>query len=135
MIYEKAHSMRKILICLFLISFTVAFGQNEVIESVSVALKASSSRELIKYCGSKVEITIDGNNNTYSKPQAEAVLRDFFQKNVAENFTIIHQGSSPEGLKYAIGKFSMKQGSYRLVMFLKKGDIDYEIDRITFSKE
>lgn len=127
--------MKRIFIIFFLLASLQSFAQDQVIIDVSAALKASSSKELIKYCGSKIEITIDGNNSTYSKPQAEAVLRDFFQKNVAENFTVIHKGSSPEGLKYAIGKFKLKQGSYRVVLFLKKGDLDYEIDRITFSKE
>ena len=127
--------MKKIIFTVAIFCSATALAQDQVITDVSAALKASSSKELIKYCGSKIEITIDGSNNTYSKPQAEAILRDFFQKNVAENFTIIHQGSSPEGLKYAIGKFALKQGSYRVVMFLKKGDSDFEIDRITFSKE
>ena len=132
----SGYFMKKTFTIFFVFVFTLAsYGQDEVIISVSSALKASSSKELIKYCGNKIEITIDGDNNTYSKPQAEAILRDFFQKNVAENFSVIHQGSSPEGLKYAIGKFALKQGSYRVVMFLKRGDQDYEIDRITFSKE
>lgn len=127
--------MKKLLVIVFFLSAFLTYAQDEVIVNVSAALKASSSKELIKHCGSKIEITIDGNNNTYSKPQAEAILKDFFQKNVAENFSIIHQGASAEGLKYAIGKFSMKQGSYRVVLFLKKGETVYELDRITFSKE
>jgi hypothetical protein len=128
--------MKRLLTYFFGLGFALTvFAQDQVISDISVALKASSAKELVKYCGPKIEIKIDGANNTYSKPQAEAVLRDFFQKNVAENFTVIHQGSSPEGLKYAIGMFKMKQGSYRIVMFLKKGDTAYEIDRITFSKE
>lgn len=128
--------MKKLLLYLLGIVLSMAvFSQDRVISDISVALKASSAKELVKYCGPKIEIKIDGANNTYSKPQAEAVLRDFFQKNSAENFTVIHQGASPEGLKYAIGKYQMKQGSYRIVMFLKKGDEVFQIDRITFSKE
>jgi hypothetical protein len=127
--------MKNLLYIFLVVFFSTASAQDQVIANISSALDASSAKELIKYCGNKIEIKIDGNTNTYSKPQAEAVLRDFFQRNSSEQFEIIHQGSSPEGLKYAIGKYSMKQGSYRIVMFLKKGDSEYEIDRITFSKE
>jgi hypothetical protein len=121
-------------ICVIL-SCLCCTAQENVIKNIGTALQSGSARELIKYCNNNVEIKINGANNSYSIPQAEAVLKDFFEKNVPQSFVYIHQGSSSEGLKYSIGKYTFKEGSYRVVMFLKEKSDRYLIDTITFSKE
>ncbi len=110
-------------------------GEDNTVRNIAVALKAGSSKELIKYCNKTVEIKIDGESSNYSRAQAEVVLKDFFTRNPAKNFTYIHQGSSPEGLKYNIGKYTFDQGSYRVVMFIKRINDNYLIDTLNFSKE
>ena len=124
--------MKQLFICLFLI-----WGQGEdaTIREIGTALKSGSSRELIKYCNETVEIKIDGESSNYSQAQAEVVLKDFFSKNPAKNFNYIHQGSSPEGLKYNIGRYAYDKGTYRVVMFIKKIGDNYLIDTLNFSQE
>jgi hypothetical protein len=126
------------------ISFLVPFlcfwavashAQDDVISNIGIALKSSSARELVKYCHTTVEIQENGVSNTYNRPQAEIILKAFFDKNPANNFTYIHQGSSPEGYKYTIGKYSLASGSYRVYYLLKKGEDTYRIHTISFSKE
>lgn len=115
--------------------FLVLPSQDDVLANISTALGAGSSKELIKYCGDNVEIKINGKSNTYSLPQAEVVLKDFFLANPARSFRYVHQGSSPEGLKYSIGTLEMDGGSYRVVMVIKKLNGAFRIDQINFSKE
>lgn len=110
-------------------------GEDATIRDIGTALKSGSSKELIKYCNRTVEIKIDGESSNYSQSQAEVVLRDFFAKNPAKSFNYIHQGSSPEGLKYNIGKYTHEKGAYRVVMFIKKIGDNYLIDTLNFSKE
>ena len=119
------------------ISFALLFGfvQDETIEDIGIAMKAGSAKELIKFCNRTVEIKIDGQSSDYSRNQAEVVLRNFFAKNPSENFNYIHQGASPEGLKYTIGKYTYENGAYRVVMFIKKIGDTYLIDTLNFSKE
>ncbi|MBV6644347.1 MAG: DUF4783 domain-containing protein [Cyclobacteriaceae bacterium] len=123
------------LIATFYCSYLMA--QGEVVDNIGIAMKASSAKELVKYCGNNVEINIDGVENSYSRSQAESVLRNFFLQNPATDFVYIHQGASedPKKLKYTIGKYRMKTGSYRVVMFLKKGTDSYLIDTLTLSRE
>ncbi|MEP1096809.1 MAG: DUF4783 domain-containing protein [Cyclobacteriaceae bacterium] len=120
-----------------LVSLCLFFGQGEdaTISEIGTALKSGSSRELIKYCNETVEIKIDGQSSNYSQAQAEVVLRNFFTKNPSKNFTYIHQGSSPEGLKYNIGRYAHDKGTYRVVMFIKKIGDNYLIDTLNFSQE
>jgi len=123
----------KTLILTILISF-FSFQENTT-ANIGQALKAGSSKELIKYCNNNIEIKIDGKGANYSLNQAEEVLKNFFLKNPARNFTYIHQGQSPEGLKYNIGSYKMDNGSYRVVMVIKQISSELKIDTITFSKE
>ncbi len=115
-------------------SFFVFPLQEEAVKDIGTALKAGSSKELIKFCNQTVEIKINGESSNYSKAQAEVVLRDFFSKNPPTNFTYIHQGAS-QGLKYTIGRYTHDSGAYRVVMFIKKIDDKYLIDTLNFSQE
>lgn len=109
--------------------------QDDVLSNISAAMKAGSSKELIKYCNNNLEIKLDGKTSNYSISQAEMILRDFFLNNPPKGFDYIHQGSSPEGLKYTIGTYKVDGGSYRVVMVIKKSGSAFKIDTINFSRE
>lgn len=109
--------------------------QDQVLVNISTAMKAGSSKELIKYCNSNLEIKMDGKTSNYSIAQAEVVLKDFFLKNPPKGFQYIHQGASPEGLKYTIGTYTVENGKYRVVMVIKQVKQEFKIDTINFSKE
>jgi len=124
----------RIYITAFILSFTLS-AQDNILEDIGTAMKAGSSKELIKYCNNNIEIKVNGKTSNYSLAQAEVVLKDFFLKNPPKGFTYIHQGASPEGLKYTIGTYTINEGSYRVVMVIKKIKEEFKIDTINFSKE
>jgi len=109
--------------------------QDETVREIGIAMKAGSAKELINFCNKTVEIKIDGKSSNYSKNQAEVILKDFFSRYPSKGFAYIHKGSSPEGLKYTIGKYTHESGGYRVVMFIKKIEDNYLIDTLNFSKE
>ncbi len=117
-----------------ILSFSL-LAQDTILENIGTAMKAGSSKELIKYCNANIEIKIDGKTSNYSLAQAEVILKDFFLKNPPKGFQYIHQGASPEGLKYTIGTYSLEEGKYRVVMVIKKVKEEFKIDTINFSKE
>lgn len=123
------------ILILFLGLFLAQGGEDLTVRDIGTALKAGSSKELINFCNKTVEIKIDGESSNYSKAQAEVILKNFFSKNPPKEFNYIHQGSSPEGLKYTIGKYTHQGGAFRVVMFIKKIDDKYLIDTLNFSKE
>lgn len=126
----------KIFIFTILLSlFQSAPPQDDLLKNISIAMEAGSSKELIKFCGENIEIKINGKSSNYSLAQAEVVLKDFFLKNAVKDFAYIHQGSSPEGLKYTIGSLTVDEGSYRVVMVIKKQKSGFKIDQINFSRE
>lgn len=125
--------IKLITLCLAL---TAPLGQSaDTIKNIEAAMKAGSAKELVKYFNDTVEVKIDGSTSNYSRNQSEMVLRQFFQKNPVRGFSYIHQGSSPEGLKYLIGKYEFEGGSYRTLMFLKKSGTGYQVDMLNFTRE
>ncbi|MFT6865496.1 MAG: hypothetical protein ACJA08_000317 [Cyclobacteriaceae bacterium] len=128
--------MMKIFILTFFFSFLLPTPpQDDLLKNISTAMEAGSSKELIKFCGDNIEIKINGKSSNYSLAQAEVVLKDFFLSNAVKGFAYIHQGSSPEGLKYSIGSLAVDEGSYRVVMVIKKQKSEFRIDQINFSRE
>lgn len=110
-------------------------AQGDVINNVRAALKAGSAKELIKYFHENVELNFDGEKSSYSKTQAEFVLRDFFKKYVPEDFQFIHQGAGKQGFKYAIGKYSFNDGSFRVWILFKHDNGNYYADSMDFTRE
>jgi hypothetical protein len=111
-------------------------AQNEeIINNGKMALKTGSSKELSKYFNDIVELSIAGEKSSYNKSHAEIVLKDFFKKYPPLDFQYIHQGSSKEGLKYAIGKYNYNGGSFRVYILIKQFNGNYFIDTLEFSKE
>ena len=123
------------LILLFLSLNFAVFAQSEVINNVRASIKAGSSKELVKNFNNNVELNFDGEKSSYSRTQAEFVLRDFFKKYPPTDFEYIHQGASKQGLTYVIGKYTFSSGSFRVLLYVKKFNGDYLVDLIDFSRE
>lgn len=120
---------------LFLMLAPLAKAQSEVVSSVNAALKIGSSKELARHFNNMVELGFDGNKSGYSQTQAEFVMKDFFAKNPPSNFEVIHQGASREGLRYTIGKYTHRNGSFRVYMLIKQNKGTYYVDTIDFTRE
>lgn len=123
------------LVGFLMVFYTIVIGQDDVINNVERAIKAGSSKELSRFFNQTVDITLNGDISSYSKMQAEYVLKDFFKRNPPENFEIVHNGSSKGGLKYAIGKYSCKKGLYRVWMRIKEFNGKMLVYEMNFVKE
>lgn len=100
--------------------------QSSELERIGLAIQTGNSKELAKYFDTTVEIAILDNEQSYSKAQAEMVLKDFFTKNKPASFKIMHNGASQGGLQYGIGTLVTSNLTYRTTIYLKqKGDTHY----------
>src|SRR5687767_1178088 len=100
------------------------------LERISLAMQTGNSKEMAKYFDNTVEI----NEESYSKAQAEMVLKDFFTKNKPASFKMIHNGSS-QGSQYGIGMLITDKGTYRTYIYLKPKGTSLFIQSISFEKE
>lgn len=99
------------------------------------ALRNGSAHDLAQYLAPAVEISFDGDKQNFSATQAELVLKDFFAKNGPTGFDFIHQGSSSEGIQYAVGRYTSSTGTYRVYVKLKPSRGTPVIDNLDFTKE
>lgn len=114
--------MKKLLPYILLFGILSSFKYAAGIDDVIAALKTGNSGQVARYFDTNVEISIPEKSNSYSRNQAELVLKDFFLSNPVKGFEIIHKGQNA-GSHYCIGTLITRSGSFRTTIFMKqKGD-------------
>ncbi len=99
------------------------------------AVKTGNAKDLAKYFNASIDLNLEGEVNTYSKAQAEFVLRDFFKKHMPSAFSSVHTGSSKGGLQFAIGKYQSGADNYNVLMRVREVEKAYLIHEMSFTKE
>lgn len=95
-----------------------SFADQNAIDGVIGALRSGNAAELSKYFDDNVELTLPVKSDSYSKAQAQVIVKDFFSTNGVKGFDLKHKGDSPGG-HYCIGTLQTKSGSFRAHVFLK----------------
>ena len=109
---------------------------DDVIDDVAITIKNGNSGRLAAFFSSTIDLLLPGNEGTYSKTQAELIVKDFFSKYPPSNFTIKQRGSSSEGSKFAIGNYTSAQGKiFRTYFLLKKTNNNFLITLLEFDSE
>jgi len=106
--------------------------QAQSFDNIANAIKNGNSAELAGSFVGNVEITIKSNSGSYSKSQAEMVLKSFFSENKPSGFSISHQGTSPEGSRYFIGSLTTSSGTFRTYVYAKATGNTLVIQEIRF---
>jgi hypothetical protein len=104
------------------------------IDEVISAMKAGNASDIARFFDNTVEINIPDKTNSYSKSQAELVLKDFFSSNSVRSFDVIHKGEN-SGSQYCIGTLVTKNGSFRTTIFMKKKGDRQVLQEITFENK
>ena len=114
--------MRYFLQTAFLLSLSVFLYSFTQKDDIVAALKTGSVEKMAKYFDNTVDVTVPGKSNSFSKGQAELVIRDFFNLNKVRNFEVQHSGSNPSS-NFIIGTLTTAGGTYRTTVFMRtKGD-------------
>ena len=102
-----------------------SFAQsNTTIDEVIGALRSGDADGMSKYFDDNIELTLPVKSDSYSKAQAQVILKDFFGNNGVKGFELKHKGDSPGG-HYCIGTLQTKSGNFRAHVFMKtKGNKD-----------
>jgi len=104
-------------------------------EDIANAIRSGDAKSVSRYFSNSVDLTLIGQEDVYSKAQAEQILKDFFNKNTPRSFSIIHRGESKDGAKYAIGNLSTSNGNYRVYYYFKIAGGGVNIQELRFMKE
>ncbi|MBC7872806.1 MAG: DUF4783 domain-containing protein [Ferruginibacter sp.] len=99
---------------LMLSAFTAQDGIDEVIG----ALRSGNSVQLSDHFDEHVELTLPDKSDSYSKSQAQLIVKDFFGNNGVKGFELKHKGDSPGG-HFCIGTLQTNAGNFRTNVFMK----------------
>ncbi|MFN3555580.1 MAG: DUF4783 domain-containing protein [Bacteroidales bacterium] len=117
-----------------LIPFSLSVMQTtNISQEVATGIRNGNARDIAKHFGTTVDLKIPGNEGTFSRNQAELILRNFFNRNAPSEFTIQHQGPSRDGSVYVIGNLKTRNGNnYRTYFLIKKISDDMVLHLLQF---
>lgn len=107
------------LILLFQICHPLVF-QSDIVDNLSALFKAANSKEIGKNFSSSIELTINEEEDVYSKAQAEQILREFFNKNIPVGSSVVHLINTNPNYRFGILALATKSGKFRVAVTLKK---------------
>lgn len=106
------------------------------VEEVSNAIKYGKAGEIVKHFDDVVPVTINNSQSTYSRTQAEMVLKDFFGRNNPSDMVILNNNSTDNSSRFVVGEMKTAGGSkYSVYILFKLKDKNYVIREIRFNKE
>ena len=133
--YKMSAIYKSVIITLFIIALPSMHTSAQGFDNIAAFIRKGDASGLAKSFGTNVEISMKDAQNSYSKSQAEAVLKNFFSIHVPKTFVVIHQGQSPEGAKYFIGTLSTSAGTYRTYVYAKQVNNAFVIQEIRFEAQ
>lgn len=95
-----------------------AFRSQSSIDEVIGALRNGNTSQLSNYFDDNVELTLPDKSDSYSKAQAQLIVKDFFGNNGVKGFELKHKGDSPGG-HFCIGTLQTNAGNFRTNVFMK----------------
>ena len=104
-------------------------------DNIVNGFKTGDASLIAKNFEGNVEITIKTGTTSYSKSQAEMVLKNFFASHKPKSFVVAHEGTSPQGSKYFIGNLNSSAGNYRTYVYAKTVKNELTIQEIRFEEQ
>jgi hypothetical protein len=89
------------------------------LDAVATAFRSGNVNQLSPYLDLRVDISLPDKSDTYSKSQAEMVIRDFFSTHSVRNFKILQQGESGDFI-FCSGILQTQSGNYRTTLFFRQ---------------
>ncbi|MCB0775785.1 MAG: DUF4783 domain-containing protein [Chitinophagaceae bacterium] len=108
-----------------------SFEQTGSIDAVISALRSGNSSQLSGYFDDNVELTLPDKSDSYSKAQAQLIVKDFFSNNGIKGFELKHKGDSPGG-HFCIGTLQTNAGNFRTNVFMKSRNGKEVVKEIRF---
>ena len=102
-----------------LVSAILFLGAFDVtVDEILGAIKKGDAVKISRHFDNLVEITVAERSYSYSRTQAEVVLKDFFSTHSVRNFRMIHKANSNDA-EYFVGMLSTSRGEFRTTVLVK----------------
>lgn len=93
--------------------------EGDIVPAVASAIRAGDAQKLASYFAATIDLTVPGSEGTYSRSQAELIVKGFFSANPPSSFVIQHQGTSAESSSFCIGRMDSGDSHFRVYFLVK----------------
>jgi hypothetical protein len=112
-----------------------SIGTGDITPAVAAAIRSGNAGALAVYFSATIDLTVPGSDGTYSKSQAELIVKEFFTSTPPTGFIIKHQGSSGEGSQFCIGSLETENVNFRTYFLIKTINGVSLITQLQFEEE
>jgi len=105
------------------------------IERVAELMRQGNVAELTKLFADNVEITIQDEENLYSKTQAGLILDKFFSQNKPTSVKVLHKVNSSQNYIFGVIILNTQKGPYRIAVTIKQTGSTPELIEIRVETE
>jgi len=116
----------------FTISAVYDSVPEDITNDIAAAIRSGNTKQLAQYFNTSIDLTIPENDGTYSKAQAELIVKEFFDNNPPKSFVINHSGSSNDGSLFSVGTYISGTKSFRTYFLVKKIAGTFKIQQLQF---
>ncbi len=110
-------------------------NDSDIIPAVAAAIRTGDAQTLASFFAVSLDLTVPGSEGTYSRSQAELIVKDFFKTNNPRAFSIRHQGMSGEGAHFVIGQLETTNGSFRVYFLVKTTAGQARLTQLQFEED
>lgn len=133
------NALKIITLCLSVLLFTYSTAEplepTGLVDDIAAAIRAGNSKDLAKYFGPTLEIILPGSDGTFSKAQAEMIMKDFFAKSAPVSFVINQKSNSAGGAQFIIGTYKNKTEKLNVYILLKPVSNQLMIQQMHFEAD
>ena len=105
------------------------------IDKVAELIRQGDTKELSKIFAANVEVTIQDEENVYSKVQAGLILDKFFNQNKPVSVKMLHKVNTNPNYLFGVLILSTSNGLYRIAYTLKKADGSHTLIELRIETE
>jgi len=111
--------MKLLYMPLFVLLYLVPVATGPI-ERVAELMRQGNVAELTKLFAANVEITIQDEENLYSKTQAGLILDKFFNQNKPTSVKVLHKVNSSQNYIFGVIILNTQKGPYRVAVTIKQ---------------
>ncbi|HCK23008.1 MAG TPA: hypothetical protein DHW15_12865 [Bacteroidetes bacterium] len=106
------------------------------LSSISGYISTGNAKGLSAHFDNLVELHLDDQEGTFSRTQAEQIMKDFFRQYPPRTFSFLQDGiSEGANMQYAIGTYVSGSRKFRTYVYLKKRNGQMLIQELSFQYE
>ena len=112
-----------------------SISPGDPIDKVAELIRQGNIHELSKLFAPNIEVSIIGDENVYSKDQAELILDKFFSQNKPKAVKVLHKINSNPNYRFGVLIVNTDKGPYRVAYTLKGTGGDLMIIELRIESE